>query len=241
MYSKEQKIIIANWKMNFTLSQAEEYCKKFTDLLTDDNVIFAAPSPYLAYLVNKFPDINFSAQNITSISKDFGAYTGELSARMLRSINIDYVICGHSERRKYFHENDEIVMKMATNILNNDIIPIICIGENSDIATKDRVGFLLNQIDNCVPNSSKSIIIAYEPLWAIGTGVTPTTHEISDIISEIKQYISKVAKNITIVYGGSVNSDNAPLLSKIELLDGVLVGGASLDFVEFMKIVKAYA
>ncbi len=241
MYKKEQKLVIANWKMNFTIDQAKDFCKLLNNSGNTKGVIISAPTPYLAYLADKFLKIEFAAQNSTFITEDFGPYTGEFSAKMMKSININYAICGHSERRKYFHESDESVIKMARNLVQNDINPIICIGESSKIGNKNRLQYLFNQIEKSVPVTPKHVIIAYEPLWAVGTGVMPSYSEVSDIIMEIKPYISKIAKRHTIVYGGSVDAKSALSLSKIKLLDGVLVGSSSLKFVEFMEIVKVYA
>jgi len=235
-----RKSIIANWKMNLSFDEVLMFLDHFKTMSLPD-VIIAIPSIYSS-IVKNYPKISFAAQDISSIEKDYGAFTGEISAKMTKDMGLEYAIIGHSERRKYFGESDKEVCAKATNALNSAITPIICIGEPLEVKLDGKVEeFLADQIEASVPTTDKEIIIAYEPVWAIGTGKVANNEDIEHACEIIKQYISKVAKNYSIVYGGSVNSENAESLSAIDAINGLLVGGSSLKFDEFIKIVKAYA
>ena len=238
-----QKIIIANWKMNLSLYQAIEACRALLKNPFEEGEIVISPCfIYLAYLSSQFPDLAFAAQNLSSISPDHGAFTGEVSAKMLRDISINYAIIGHSERRSNFNETNHNVKEKAVNAIRNNITPIICIGEDEKVKSQGRVvEFLSKQILESIPRSDERIIVAYEPVWAIGSGAAIEKEDLEEIISEISIHISKVAKNYQLVYGGSVNYENADKLSEIKKLDGLLIGSASLNFNEFIKIVRAYA
>ena len=235
-------LIISNWKMNFTLKEAIEYLSNISDEETNYDRIFASPSIYLSYLSKTFPNFIFAAQDV-SIYNDFGAYTGETCSKMLASSGINYAIIGHSERRKYLKENNSIVRIKSQNCIQEHVTPIICIGESLE-TRKDATykEFILNQAKKSIPmnafdkntsheNRNPTLIIAYEPLWSVGTGMVPHIDEIAEIISLLKNEfaIGDLEKKLAIVYGGSVSKDNLKNILKIDQLSGVLVGSASLD------------
>ncbi len=238
------KLVIANWKMNLNLAEAEELCSKIMDYYkkSEPKIIISPPSVYISYLASIFPQMNFAGQNISVVLEEFGAFTGEISAKMLKNLNVNYAIIGHSERRKNFAETNLCVKQKVLNAIKALVIPIICIGENLKTESMEEAcKFLERQILESIPQTNSPIIIAYEPVWAIGTGSSPSREYLEIITQKIDEVISKVAKNYQIVYGGSVNGEKAKLFSTMQKLDGFLVGGASLNFEEFKEIVKAYA
>ncbi len=238
------KIIIANWKMNLSLAEAKSLCSRIMDHHKNfkAKIAVAPPLVYIAYLAELFPELILASQNLSSVSSEFGAFTGEISAKMLRKINVNYAIIGHSERRKNFAEINSEIQEKAKNALEARIVPIICVGEDIEIKNQEKIfEFLESQILACVPKTEKAVILAYEPVWAIGSGFSPSPEDLEKIIHKIANIISKVAKNYQIVYGGSVDGQKARLFSRLKRLDGFLVGGASLNFDEFIEIVKAYA
>jgi triosephosphate isomerase len=222
-----KKWIIANWKMNGDLECVKKYQENFNN---NDNLIVAAPFVYLG----GFEKILCAAQNVHSEIK--GAYTGEISALHLKNLNIKYCLVGHSERRNYFCESNNLIKTKAQACIANDIVPIICIGENlDDYESGATEAVLQKQIIECLPQQG-NFWIAYEPLWAIGTGKTPTILEIEKVHNFIK---SEVGESINVMYGGSVKGSNAFEILKISQVDGVLVGGASLDISEMQSIIQA--
>ena len=230
-------LIIANWKMNFSLKQAIKFLTNLNEINHTKKLIIASPIPYLAHLQALFPAVQFCAQDI-SIFSGMGAYTGEISAEIVKSCGINYSLIGHSERRILCHETDQMINQKITNCLQFGIIPIICIGENASVRhNKAYLESILLQL-NSIPELTSKVVIAYEPVWSIGSGVIPTSHEISEIFDFIINYfnLDRVAKNISLVYGGSVNSQNYRQILSIPQISGVLLGGASLNFEEFVKI-----
>ena len=194
-------------------------------------------------------NIKVGAQNV--YFEDSGAYTGEISAEMLKNIGIDYCIIGHSERREYFNETDESVNKKAKKLLEKDIIPIICVGEKKEQREKSTyLNLVKNQVVQALNGISENdvikVIIAYEPIWAIGTGLTATSEQAEEMCKYIRQLITElynenVGKNIRILYGGSVNVKNSQELLNQPNVDGALVGGASLklDFIDIINSVNS--
>lgn len=230
------QMIIANWKMNLTLEEADEICKRLSSN-SSRLLIIAVPTPYIAYLKAKYENLNFCAQDV-SIKNDFGSYTGENSAKFFKSFGINYSIIGHSERRNLFGENNETIRQKLLNCISNDITPILCIGESLEIRKSGYYKeFLIRQLEECVGDiiSHVSIIIAYEPVWAIGTKVIPSVNEISEIFDLIRNLDYKTQ----LVYGGSVNSENCKKLLEISNISGLLVGAASLDAEELLKILNS--
>lgn len=245
-----RKVIAGNWKMNMLPNEAINFIQNIEQLVkdTENEVIICAPYIDLFYVLlnTQGTNIKVGAQNMHWEEK--GAYTGEVSAKMLKVIGVEYVIIGHSERRQYFSETDEIVNKKVKLALENGLKPIICVGENLEqrennkaieIITRQTrlaLGGLNNeQVENC--------IIAYEPIWAIGTGKTATSEDANEAIKAIRNEILKIygqnsALRVIIQYGGSVKSSNAKELFSMSDIDGGLVGGASLEPIEFSKIVN---
>ena len=241
--NNNNKLIIANWKMNSFYNNAVNFCKKIilNKKRIKNKFIICPPSIILFQLIKKFKNINFGAQDCHY--NDLGAFTGDISPLMLKRIKCKYVIIGHSERRDYHNEDNKIIKKKILATIKNNLIPILCIGENLNIKKKNKTkSFLTKQLVSVLPkNNKKNIIIAYEPIWAIGSGKTPSLKDISDIHSHIKNTIIKFNssyKKTNILYGGSVNKNNSYLFLKNNNIDGLLVGGASLNFNSFYSILK---
>lgn len=245
-----RKVIAGNWKMNMLPNEAIACIEQLTPLVKDTNneVILCVPFTDLFYalLTAQGTNIKIGAQNMHFEEK--GAYTGEVSAQMLKCIGVEYVIIGHSERRQYFAETDETVNKKIKAALANDLKPIVCVGETLEqresgnaeevFTTQTRLAF-----EGLTADEAKNVIIAYEPIWAIGTGTTATSEDANNSIKAIRNEIARlygndVASEIIIQYGGSVKSSNAKELFTTSDIDGGLVGGASLKADEFAKIVN---
>jgi len=231
--------IAANWKMNGSLAFINDYFSKFSPGSENPNeMIICPPDIYLDHLKNKAPDfIQIGAQNISS--RDEGAFTGECSGQMLKDNAIKYAIIGHSERREYHHEkNDDIKLKLLKAI-NSNINPILCVGESIEQRESDQTFDVIdNQIrsvlDNDMLSTEVSILIAYEPIWAIGTGKTCEASEANRICGLIRSWVG--SPDLIIQYGGSVKPANIDQLMGMSDIDGVLVGGASLDPEGFGRI-----
>jgi len=245
-----RKVIAGNWKMNMLPNEAIEYIQNFESLVKDtkNEVILCVPYIDLFYcLMNaQGTNIKIGAQNMHFAEN--GAYTGEVSPKMLKSIGVEYVIIGHSERRAYFAETDETVNKKVKAAFENGLKPIVCVGESLEqreagkaeeiITTQTRL-----DLEGLSNDQVKNTIIAYEPIWAIGTGKTATSEDANNAIKAIRAEIAKiygndVAEEVIIQYGGSVKSSNAKELFTTSDIDGGLVGGASLKPDEFAKIVN---
>ncbi|MCC8371666.1 MAG: triose-phosphate isomerase [Rickettsia endosymbiont of Pseudomimeciton antennatum] len=228
-----KKLIIANWKMHMSLDDAFEFCTKLTEQQYNNQLIIAPPIPYLAYLSDKFKSLEFCGQNVSQFAGQ-GSCTGEYSSLLLKLSKINYSIVGHSERRNLFQESSELIRQKAENCLNAQVTPIICIGE--DLATRKNnnyKNFLLKQLEESLPEVGKQhLIVAYEPMWAIGTGIIPRKEELIEIFEVLNYYLkqSQVANNISLVYGGSVNLDNIEKILNLQNIDGVMVGKSSLDY-----------
>lgn len=219
--------------MNGSLKLIQEFHSIQTSENT--NVVVCPPACYLPFF--KASQIMLGAQDCHH--KPFGAYTGEISSQHLKELGCTYVILGHSERRFQFNETDALINQKAHQAIEYDLKPIMCIGETLEERQENRFEHtLLSQIDRTThlikPNQ---YILAYEPIWSIGTGLVPTLHDIENVITLIKRRLGKAT---TIVYGGSVNDKNAAELSQIPHLNGVLVGGASLNVATFQSIVNAF-
>lgn len=245
-----RKVIAGNWKMNMNPIEGAEYVRDFTHLVedTENEVILCAPYIDLIGLVQftKGTNVKVGAQNMHW--EETGAYTGEISGSMLKFIGVEYVIIGHSERRQYFAETDETVNKKIKAAFANELKPIVCVGETLEQRENgETVTVITNQtklaLEGLTEEQVASTIIAYEPIWAIGTGKTATSEDANDSIKEIRKEICKiygqnVAERVIIQYGGSVKSSNARELFTTSDIDGGLVGGASLKPDEFSKIVN---
>ena len=241
-----KQIAAANWKMNMTYQQGEklldDILQEKIDLDFDQQVIFAVPFPYLIMATSVVADergYSISAQNCSD--KKSGAYTGEVSAEMLQSIGIPYCVIGHSERREYFLENNKVLAEKVNICLQNEITPIFCCGEPLRIREENNQDqFVQQQLEESLfhlsPEQIKTIIIAYEPIWAIGTGDTCAANEEKSVIGLIRRKLDNT--EITIQYGGSVKPDNIDEIMAQPEIDCVLVVGASLDPAVFAIIVN---
>jgi triosephosphate isomerase len=244
-------LIAGNWKMFKTCSEAVETAKHLVKLVstsTDVDVMIAPPFTALAQVsdVVRGTCISLGAQNL--FWEPEGAYTGEISSSMLVSAGCQYVIIGHSERRQYFNETDESVNKKIKSSLNNGLIPVMCVGESEkERELKETFSVLDKQVKNGLegffPDDLKTLVIAYEPIWAIGTGKTATTEQAQEVHEFLRTMLEKIfgnrlAKSMRILYGGSVKPDNIVELMSMLDVDGALVGGASLDPETFSKIVQ---
>ena len=244
-----KRIIIGNWKMNMTISETKQFLTaiKLNMKSTKADVAFAVPYTALNEAKNILEGSNIKVASQNVHYEPRGAYTGEISIEMLKEIGIEYCIVGHSERRQYFNETDETVNKKVKALLENNISPVVCVGENLEERESntymDKIRMQVkNAIQDIDPRYVENIIIAYEPIWAIGTGKTATSAEAQEICSYIRYVVAEayglnVAEKIRIQYGGSVNKSNAKELFCMEDIDGALVGGASLkpDFVEIVE------
>lgn len=249
-----KQIAAANWKMNLTIDKAQalldDVLKENIATTENQQVVFAVPFPYLItaneYLAGK-TGYAIAAQNCSN--KKSGAYTGEVSVEMLNSLGINYCIIGHSERREYYGEIDEILQQKLVLCLDNDITPIFCCGEALSVREKEKQNdFVKTQLEKALFDFSdseiKKIVIAYEPIWAIGTGKTATAEQAQQMHAFIRSVLAdkwgqEVADDVTILYGGSVKGNNAQELFSSPDVDGGLVGGASLNASEFIQIIKA--
>lgn len=244
-------IIAGNWKMNKSPVETKEYFNKFNDLVKESKSKVVLCVPFVDIQVaqesTQNTNISIGAQNMYYI--DSGAYTGEISAKMLKDMNVEYVIIGHSERRQYFNELDDIVNLKVKSALENNIKPILCVGETLEQREKGIQNEIISlQIINALKDIDKeeikNVIIAYEPVWAIGTGLAATAIDANNSIIVIRNEIAniygvEIANDIHILYGGSIKSENAHELFSMPDIDGGLVGGASLEPEEFAKIVNS--
>ena len=242
-------LIAGNWKMYKTPQEAKAFCEKFRELYKDTDVqaLICAPAVDLAAVKEAFEGtkVMTGAQNVY-FEKE-GAYTGEISVDMLKGIGCDFCIVGHSERRQYFGETDGTVNKKAKALLASDIRPIICVGEAEEIRVagtqNDHVkSQLIGAFEGISAEDAKKIVVAYEPIWAIGTGRVATPEQAGDMCSFIREtmielYDEDTADEMIIQYGGSVKPENIADIMDMPEIDGALVGGASLDPDKFMAII----
>lgn len=250
-----KKIVAGNWKMNLSFQEAEELFEDIIDLYGDDNtnnpkLIICPPYPYLEMGTDLMDELKISigAQNVSD--QNLGAYTGEISALMLNSMDVEYCIVGHSERRKYFKESAKLLKDKIERLLENDISPIFCCGEQLEeresLKEYDVVkAQVFNTLFDLNKDEIKNVIIAYEPVWAIGTGLTATPEEAEQMHKFIRNLIEEkygksIAENISILYGGSCNANNAREIFSKPNVDGGLIGGASLKASDFYKIYKSF-
>ena len=236
--------------MNMLPNEAIQFIEELTPLVkdTENEVILCVPyiDLFYALLTAQNTNIKIGAQNVHFEEK--GAYTGEVSAKMLKSINVEYVIIGHSERRQYFAETDETVNKKIKAVFANDLKPIVCVGETLEQREEGKTEEIITTqtklaLEGLTKEQVINTIIAYEPIWAIGTGKTATSEDANNSIKAIRNKIAEiygqeVAMQVIIQYGGSVKSSNAKELFEMSDIDGGLVGGASLKAEEFSKIVN---
>jgi triosephosphate isomerase len=247
-----KKILAANWKMNLTHLEAESYMHTFLGEIgeVDDVEIVMIPPftsiPVLAQISEKAPFIRIGAQNM--YWERSGAYTGEISATMLRVLFVKYVVIGHSERRMLFGETDETVNRKVHSALEAGLRPIVCVGESTTERDNDEIETVLRRqlelgLKDLSVKDAAEIVIAYEPIWAIGTGRTATPAQAEEAHRFIRSVLGKMfgtgaAARVRIQYGGSVKPENAQELMRQSDIDGALIGGASLDPHSFAKIIR---
>ena len=244
-------LIVGNWKMYKTTAEAKAFAEEFSKLYkdTDVRVAICAPFTQLVALKEAFAgtNIKLGAQNVHF--EDEGAFTGEISVEMLKEIGVDYCIIGHSERREYFAETDETVnLKLKKLFSSSEIIPILCVGENlSEREAGNAFDVVEGQLKADLEGIDKAdvskLVIAYEPIWAIGTGKTATPEQAGEMCAHIRNIVEKLydedtCDSVIIQYGGSVKPENASEIMNMDEIDGALVGGASLDASKFIKIVN---
>ncbi len=250
-----KKIVAGNWKMNKTLEEANTLTSELKGMVSDEVkgdviVVLCTPFPYLIPLRNLIGTgtrISLAAQNCND--HESGAYTGEVSAAMLASTGVPYVILGHSERRQYYGEDGKLLAAKVDIALKHGLIPIFCCGEPLEIReTNGHEALVKRQVEESLFHLDaahlQKVVIAYEPVWAIGTGKTASSQQAQDMHAVIRKHLASkysqsVADSISILYGGSVNAANAKELFGCPDVDGGLVGGASLKSRDFTEIIKA--
>lgn len=242
-----RKIIAGNWKMNLLLEEAIDLFEQLNVLKESKSRIIVFPSfLYLGSFYNKFQGIiEMGAQNCSQF--DSGAYTGDVSSAMIKSIGVNNVLVGHSERRQYFGETNEILKVKLNRVFEQGLSPFFCCGETREIREKaTHVHFvrtqILDSIGHLTPEQASQLVIAYEPVWAIGTGLNATAEEAQEMHASIRELIKErwgeeIALKIPILYGGSLKSSNALSLLTMPDIDGGLIGGASLKAEEFLSII----
>ena len=225
------KFIVANWKMNGTIAEKDAMFKELSKTKTKNKIIMCMP----------FTLLNGENQGITTGAQDVsnhenGAYTGDISATMLKEMGAQYVIVGHSERRLYHNETNELVRAKATMAIKSGIVPIICVGETMEEKNAGHtISVIKKMLLESIPENGE-YIVAYEPRWAIGSGLTPTTNE---IVTAVKAVFDNLPTPMPILYGGSVTANNAHDIVSIPYVDGLLIGGASLKIDTFLPIIKS--
>jgi triosephosphate isomerase len=247
-----QKIVAGNWKMNTLISEGMELAAAVNALAakktSDAIVIIAPPHTHLADVKKVLSTVKLSAQNCAS--EESGAFTGEVSVSMIKSVGAEYIIIGHSERRAYYHEDNAVLAKKVNLTLSKGLKPVFCIGEvlperNANKHFEVVKTQLSEGLFHLTPSEFANVVIAYEPVWAIGTGVTASPEQAQEmhkfIRSEVgRKYGAELAENTSILYGGSCKGSNAKELFANPDVDGGLIGGASLKAEEFLQIVNAF-
>jgi triosephosphate isomerase len=242
-----RSLVVGNWKMNGTLASAKSLAEAIVSGIENTNADIAVCPPFV-YLrdvdqILQGSHLKFGAQNVAN--QESGAYTGEISASMLKDINCTYAIVGHSERRSYYGDTNDSVAERFSQALSQSIIPILCVGETLEQREQGKTFQVVDEqldavIDLAGIVSFENAVIAYEPVWAIGTGKTASDEQAQEVHQYIRQQIAKrdqdIADKIQILYGGSVKPDNAKGLFAMADIDGGLIGGASLDAESFLKI-----
>lgn len=239
-----KKLVVGNWKLNGNLSLVSDLKEKFAGCkLSQVDAAVCPPFPYLSAFSNG--ELSLGAQDVSQHNK--GAFTGEVSASQLKELGCGYVIVGHSERREYHQESNQIVAEKAKAAIESGIVPIVCFGEPLEIReansyinyVKEQVAFVIDALGEL----SGKIVLAYEPIWAIGTGKTASPEQAQEVHCEIRAMLAQgnndLAQNMQILYGGSVNAGNAEQLFSQPDVDGGLIGGASLKPDDFMAICTA--
>lgn len=251
-------LVAGNWKMNKTASESTQLAQQLAYSYDKEyegvEVVVCPPftslrSVQVTLQFDVKSGVYLGAQDV--YWEESGAYTGAISAAMLKDLKCSYCIIGHSERREYFSETDEMVALKALALAQADIAPIICCGETLEIREKEEtIPFVTKQIEAALSkldaSAAESVVLAYEPIWAIGTGRTPTPEQANEVCAALREtfaslYGAPAAEELRVLYGGSMNPGNVDLFKAMEHIDGGLVGGASLKAEEFMQLVKAFS
>ncbi len=250
---KRQLIVAGNWKMNKTYEEGRDLIKEVMDLMQPSNVLIILGTPYIqlmsaANLTKDVSTLKLAGQNCHQ--EESGAYTGEISASMIKSVGAEFVILGHSERREYFGEDDALIAKKVDIALANGLRPIYCCGEKLETReAEDHVELVSGQIEAALFHLSaeafQQVVIAYEPVWAIGTGLTASPEQAQEMHKAIRskvaeKYGAEIAEGTTILYGGSCKPNNARELFSQPDVDGGLIGGASLNAKDFIAIANSF-
>jgi triosephosphate isomerase len=252
-----KNIVAGNWKMNTTLQDGQALISEIVNMVQDEvtgsdvEVVVCPPFPFLSAIGKQLPTggrFHLGAQNCHQ--KESGAFTGEVSAKMLQSVGAEYVILGHSERRQYFREDDELLSQKLKAALAAGLKPIFCVGESLETREADETfDFISKQLKDGLFHLSNEefdqVVVAYEPIWAIGTGKTATSAQAQEVHAFIREQIARAydaeaALNTSILYGGSANAQNARELFSQPDVDGGLIGGASLKSRDFTEIIKSF-
>jgi len=251
MNSKRKPIIAGNWKMNMTATQARDLAEKLVPLVSgvkDRDIVLGPPFTALSAVAEtiKGTNIGLAAQNLHG--EDKGAFTGEISAEMLLDLGCRYVIIGHSERRQYFGETDETINKKVKQALKKGLLPILCVGETLAEREAGKLNEIISRqvtvgLKDIPTGEMQKMVIAYEPVWAIGTGKTATPEQANEVHALIRRHVkglysADIAEGLRIQYGGSVTPENVSTLMAMPDIDGALVGGASLKAESFAALVN---
>ncbi|HEX2579890.1 MAG TPA: triose-phosphate isomerase [Rhabdochlamydiaceae bacterium] len=242
---KRIPIVAANWKMYKTGAEAQEFLTQIEGKIPSSVKVFIAP-PFTALPVMKPQGTVLGGQNMHEAEE--GAFTGEISARMLKAAGAQFVLLGHSERRRLFHETDQLIHQKLQKAVSSQLLPILCIGETlEERQAKKTFDVLSTQLETALSGISPTeIVLAYEPVWAIGTGQTATPKIAEEAHQFCRSFLKKFwgeesAAKISILYGGSVTPETAPALAQQPDIDGALVGGSSLDAAKFIQIIQGFA
>ena len=236
------RYLLGNWKMNMSLTKISEYTANIKKINPDVFVGVAVPSVYYGYCYKLKTKMAVGLQNVSEYTA--GAYTGEISAQMLADTQADFCLVGHSERRQYFGETDEIVNLKLKQLATQSILAVLCVGETLQEYESDKTKEVLERqikiaLQGITPQTD--LVIAYEPVWAIGTGKTAKPEEISEICGFIKNITKEIlGREVSVLYGGSVKSTNSQSIINQPNVDGALVGGASQDAQSFIQILKSF-
>ena len=239
-----KKTIVANWKMNLSVKESLSLAKKVNKISSQNNIIVCPDFLSIVSIKNNLKKINFKLGAQNCAPESFGSYTGEVCASNLKDLEVEQVIIGHSERRNIFKEDSLMINKKVYQALKNKLQVILCLGENEqEKKGKKTKAIIKKQLQDVLKNvddkNISQITIAYEPIWAIGSGKTPKVEEVSLLVDYIKDYIFKNhGKKIKVLYGGSVNLKNYNSFLNQKNIDGLLIGGASLKYQEFSKICR---
>lgn len=230
------KIIIGNLKAYLNLDQT---LGLFSGLENSNRLILSPSIPYLGIIRSKYPDFQIASQDISLLSDEFGAHTGETPASMIKDMGVNYCIIGHSERKKSELDNDKTIKMKIGFCIKNNVQPIICIGESLEDRKSGRYLEIIGaQLEKAILNISGNFIIAYEPVWSIGTGKIPTIPEIEEVASYLRKSTKSLDNNVFLVYGGSVNEENAKNIAFANEIDGLLIGKASTDPKKLKAIIE---